>query len=302
MPRTSATLALAILAGSAAVAHAQAPAPQPAVVLVDTAVIRAPKLEESSGIVASRRRPGVYWSVNDSGNDPLLFATDSAGTDLGYVRVTGARNVDWEDIAMGPCTTASGTCLFISDTGDNGARRPHVVIYVVPEIDPPAASADTLRTVAIQDSIILRFPDHPHDAEALVVTSDWLLLTTKDRTGPAMLYRAPRVATGARTLEFVTNLALQTSLIRGRIVTGAALSRSGSLFAVRTYTSLHLFELHGSQPVPITDLQGLSIPVVETQGEGITFDDEGRLVLSSERGARDHGTITRLRLTGLQQR
>ena len=302
MPQRSLALTSALVAGLASTALAQAAPPQPAVVLVDTAMIRAPKLSESSGIVASQRRAGIYWTVNDSGNDPLLFATDSAGTDLGYVRVAGASNVDWEDISIGACTRTRGTCLFISDTGDNGARRPHVVVYVVPEIEPPAGPADTARTVAVEDSIVMRFPDHPHDAEALVVTADWLLLVTKDRTGPAMLYRAPRLATGPRTLEFVTNLALQTSLIRGRIVTGAALSRSGTLFAVRTYTSLHLFELHGSQPVPLTDMNGLSIPVVETQGEGITFDAHGRLILSSERGARDHATITRLRLTGLPQR
>lgn len=302
MPQRTFALASALVAGVAATALAQAAAPQPAVVLVDTAMIRAPKLSESSGIVASQRRAGIYWTVNDSGNDPLLFATDSAGTDLGYVRVSGARNVDWEDISIGPCTRTTGTCLFISDTGDNGARRPHVVVYVVPEIEPPAGPTDTATIVAVEDSIVMRFPDHPHDAEGLVVTADWLLLVTKDRTGPAMLYRAPRLATGARTLEFVTNLALQTSLIRGRIVTGAALSRSGTLFAVRTYTSVHLFELHGSQPVALTDMNGINIPVVETQGEGITFDADGLLILSSERGARDHGTITRLRLTGLPQR
>ena len=296
MPVNRLALSLAMVAAAAGPARAQR---QLGVVLVDTAAIRAPALSESSGIVASRRQSGIYWSINDSGNDPLLFATDSAGTDLGYVRVTGARNVDWEDLSVGPCTRTSGTCLYISDTGDNSARRPYVTVYVVPEVEPPTGPADTARSVAVEEAIVMRFPDQAHDAEGLVVTNDWLLLITKDRSGPAMLYRAPRQAPGARTLEFVTNLALQTSLLRGRIVTGATLARSGNLLVVRTYTSLHVFELHDSQPVPLTGMDGITIPVVETQGEGISFDDAGRLVLSSERGARGHGTLTRLRLTGL---
>lgn len=273
---------------------------QPGLVLLDTAVLQAPLLEESSGIVASRARRGVFWTVNDSGNDPLLFATDSSGADLGYLRVEGARNTDWEDISIGPCTHAPGTCLFIADLGDNTFRRPYVVIYVVPEIDPPTGPADTTRAVAVEDIIVLKYPDQPHDAEALAVTRDWLLVITKDRTGPAVLFRTPRQAAGARTLERLTELNIHISTIRGRLVTGAAVSRNEHLLVVRTYPTIHLFALRDGLPVPQTSPDGLAIPVVETQGEGVCFDDEGRLVLSSERGSRGHAILTRLRLTGIR--
>src|SRR5205085_1640483 len=62
-------------------------------------VLAAPGLTESSGIVASRIHPGVYWTHNDSGNPPELFAVDERGRNLGVWRVSGASNVDWEDIS-----------------------------------------------------------------------------------------------------------------------------------------------------------------------------------------------------------
>src|SRR5262245_12947688 len=64
-------------------------------------------LLESSGVVASSTQPGVLFTINDSGNEPLLFATDSTGADRGVWRVTGATNDDWEAIADGPCENAS---------------------------------------------------------------------------------------------------------------------------------------------------------------------------------------------------
>src|SRR4051812_4643102 len=53
------------------------------------------KVNESSGIVVSRRTPGVFWTHNDSGDGPNLFATDRKGRSLASFTVTGATNVDW---------------------------------------------------------------------------------------------------------------------------------------------------------------------------------------------------------------
>src|SRR5438874_9337753 len=59
---------------------------------------------ESSGLVASRRTPGVFWTHNDSGDGPYLYATDRKGRALAKFTVSGATNVDWEDIAAGAGT------------------------------------------------------------------------------------------------------------------------------------------------------------------------------------------------------
>lgn len=292
--------ALAALAGSA-------PAQQPVrVTLIDTAVLAAPRLTESSGVVASRRAPGLYWTHNDSGDEAVLYATDSTGSDLGFVRVAGARNLDWEDLAYGPCVRAPEGCLYAADIGDNHRRRARIVLYRLEEPAPPRGPGDTLRTAPLLDSIVLRYPDRAHDAEALAVTPDGtLLLVAKDLVGPAVLFRAPAPGDGPQgpiTLQRAGELSLTTDLARGRVVTGAALSPDGRNLVLRTYVSLHFFRLGAdSLPAPLTPPNGITIPIVESQGEGVAFDGPDRLVLTSERGPGDHAILTRLRILGLDR-
>ena len=295
--------ALILTATLAPVAAGQAPV---RLQVLDTAVFRSPRVVESSGVTPSTRRAGVLWTHNDSGDEPRLYATDSAGDDLGSVRVAGARNVDWEDLGAGPCAPAPTRCLYIADIGDNARARDHIVIYRLAEPDPPAAASDTLRSVGIDQATSLRYPDHPHDAEAVVVDGpDRILVITKEILGRPRVYRLPPRSTPQRpgavdTLRLVGLLDLAPSLARLRVVTGAAVSPDGRVAAVRTYSSVSFYRLRGdSLPVPLTPPEGITIPFVEPQGEGIAFLSPTELVLTSERGQSDHATIVRLRVSNL---
>jgi len=274
--------------------------------LVDTAVLRSPRLVESSGVTPSARRFGVLWTRNDSGDEPRLYATDSAGDDLGSLRVAGASNVDWEDIGSGPCGTSPGRCLFIADIGDNGRSRDQILVYRVVEPEPPAGAADTTREVPVEAATVLRYPDHPHDAEAIAVTpSGRILIVTKEMFGRPRLFvvrprPGPQPPPDVDTLRYAGQLDVSPSLARLRVVTGAAVSPDGAVLAVRTYSSMHFFRLRGdSIPEPLTPPEGLTLPFVEPQGEGVAFLSAGVLVVTSERGSSDHATIARLRVRGL---
>jgi hypothetical protein len=284
-------------------AATQAGSPRPIrLELLDTAVIASPRLTESSGVVTSRRRAGVYWTHNDSGDGPRLYATDSLGTDLGSLQVEPAGAVDWEDIAAGSCVVAPGWCLYAGDIGDNNRRRPFIVVYRLREPAPPEGPSDTLRTAPLLDSIVLRYPDHPHDAEALAVTREGeLLIITKDREPGPILYRGP-LDRARVVLERVAILPLSTDPLRGRLVTGADISPDGRILVLRTYSTLHFFELGAAaSPAMLTPPEGLPIPVVESQGEAVAFDRPSRLVLTSERGIHDHAILTRLTVRGLER-
>ncbi len=111
-----------------------------------TGTLHSPRVKESSGIAASRAHPGVLWTHNDSGDDAYVYATDLAGADRGVVRIRGARAVDWEDIALGPCPTQRAACLYIADTGDNEMARKSVVIYAMAEPDPPDRQGGPVRS------------------------------------------------------------------------------------------------------------------------------------------------------------
>jgi hypothetical protein len=266
-----------------------------AVTLLDTARIASPRLLESSGVVASAR-PGVFWTHNDSGDEPFLYAIDSAGRDLGRLRVRGAGAVDWEDIDAGPCVVTRGRCLYIGDIGDNRERRDRVVLYRVLEPEAPADPGDTLRSVEILDSLVVRYPGGPRDAESVVVMPDgWLLLVSKPREGRPRHYWASLDATGSVTLTDRGPLPIAVSIPRGRLVTGGTVSPDGRWVVLRTYVSLHFFRRTDPTTLQATGRpEGIPIPYVEPQGEGIAFDGPDRLLLASERGRGAHGVITRL--------
>jgi len=51
-------------------------------------------IRESSGLVASSRHKGVYWTLNDSGNPASLYATDLGGKLIREFDVKGSKNKD----------------------------------------------------------------------------------------------------------------------------------------------------------------------------------------------------------------
>src|SRR5688572_16148109 len=77
-------------------------------------LVRVPDLPEGSGLAASRRTPGRFWSHNDSGA-PVLVALDESGRVLGRLRIDGVTVGDWEAVAVGRCP--SGSCIYIGDIG-----------------------------------------------------------------------------------------------------------------------------------------------------------------------------------------
>jgi len=299
--RSLGMLAFAVVCASRAAAQHV-----PRLELLDTAVLRAPRLVESSGIAPSAQARGVFWTHNDSGDEPRLYATDSAGDDLGSVLVAGATNVDWEDLGSGPCPDHPGWCLYPADIGDNGHNRDRIVVYRLAEPEPPTGKADTLRQAPIESATALRYPDHPHDAEAIAVEpSGRILIITKELLKPALVFRVPLRRAEQRpgevdTLELVGPLDLVPSLTWLRMVTGAAVSPDGAVLVVRTYSTLHFFRLRGdSVPSPISPTTGLTIPVVEPQGEGVAFIGPDRLALTTERRDADHAIVSRVRIIGV---
>jgi hypothetical protein len=264
-----------------------------------TGAFRDRRVDESSGVVASRRHPGLLWTLNDSGGDPVLFLTDTTGAALGVYSVGGASNIDWEALGRGPCGKAE--CLVIGDTGDNGERRRSVTLYRMPEPDTGAAASRRSRPPA--ESLTLQYPDRPHDVEALYVEPDGgIVLITKGRTGGVVRFRVPPEAWGTgrvATPTLLDQLQIPASLMTGRVVTDAAISSDARSVAVRTYRDVYFFlrdaagHLRADPDRPVCDIAGR-----EPQGEGIDFWDQHTLVLTSERASFPAGIITLLRCPG----
>ena len=234
-------------------------------------------IRESSGVVASRRYEGVYWTLDDSGPSEL-FAVDAEGGLLGRVTVPVDLGPDREDLALGPCDF--GDCLYIADVGDNLEQRVSVKVFRVPEPAP------TDRVALPPDVFAFSLPDGPRDVEAtFVLPGERLHLISKGRNHPPTLYRYPGpLGTDTRVvLEAVQKLGDGARPI-SRQVTGADASSNGRIVAIRTYETLDFFRVVADTlvriPGSVVDLRTLREP----QGEGVGLAPDGRVVLTSERG------------------
>ena len=250
-------------------------------------------LPEASGLALSRRSPDLLWSMNDSG-DPIVLALSTTGEVKGRVRVTGASIRDWEALSVGPCP--GGSCLYVGDTGDDGAKRMQVTIYRVPE--PRAEDNATAQA----DAFVFAYPDKAHDAEALLVTADQsLFIITKGH--PTMLYRAPRDPRpgAAAMLSKVAELPLAKFLNdedgRRSRITDAAMTPDGEWVALRTNAELLLLRTGDLVNGKMDDVWHVDLrPLDETQGEGVAISNAGDIYLEGEGGGHGlPGTFTRVK-------
>lgn len=262
-----------------------------------------PQLVENSAATLSHTQPGVFFTINDSGNDPLLFALDTTGADRGVWRVMGATNVDWEAASVGPCslgspadtpTAAADECVYIGDVGDNEAQRTSRVIYRV--VEPTAQAAGFSGSVEAT-ALRYRYADGPHDVEAMYVApnGDTYLITKRrlvDATGvarPALVFLLPRRDWGTDSTvvaQIVDSLPIVPGSAPMRVVTDAALSADGRHLAVRTYAQVYVFatdsitgRVIGAIPPSTCNLVGTE----RSPGEGVAwYGRTGKLMLTAE--------------------
>ncbi|MCO4773739.1 MAG: hypothetical protein KDA24_27150 [Deltaproteobacteria bacterium] len=214
------------------------------------------KLDESSGLVKSRLHPNTYWSHNDSGGDPVLFAVGPKGEALGRVEVTGASAKDWEDIAMDP----QGN-LWIHDGGNNKNKRRDLTVWRVPESSALTGSVAADRAVRFHFPEQTEFPPKAKnfDSEAIFWDGDSMMLLTKHRADTrTVLYAFPSgVADAVGAEPSAPSFALQrlgefdvggNMDNYGGKVTGADLSPDGARLAVLTYHAIFVFERPPAAP------------------------------------------------------
>ena len=126
--------------------------------------IRSPLISESSGLAPSHLDPSIFWTHNDSGSGPQLFAIDRSGRLRGQCELAGASSVDWEDMAS---FELNGTAmLVVGDCGNNNRDREELQLYFFAEPDP-------LATTSVDKwwRLNIRFADGPLDCEAIAVDS-----------------------------------------------------------------------------------------------------------------------------------
>lgn len=248
-------------------------------------------VKESSGIAASRRYANVFWTHNDSGDGPHIYAFDREGKHRGTWRVAGARAQDWEDIALGPGPARNRSYIYIGDIGDNGRKREHIVVYRVaePGVASPGSRSTAPRSTAAADAIRLKYPDGKWDAEALMVhpsTGD-LYIVTKVMGGAAGVYKlkSPFPTDGVSTLRRVGEVRVPNML--GGFITGGDISPSGRRVILCDYLAAFEAVLPAGRGAGFDDIWKQPLTQIDLgtrrQGEAICYRaDESALLVTSE--------------------
>jgi hypothetical protein len=242
-----------------------------------TGQVTDPAADELSGLVRSRSQPDLLWSHDDSGAGPGRYGLRTDGRVAARTQVTGAQAVDWEDVAAGPAADGS-PLLYVGDIGDNGASRPTIDVYRVPE--PRVGEAATAPAARLS----LRYPDGPHDAEALLVDPirGDLIVVTKV-IGSARAYRSSaREPAGAYTLKAGPSIAMS-------FVTGGSVSADGGIVVLRGYDRVGVWARRGREHLTTTLRRAPCVSPTsllgEGQGEAIALDRRGTSFMTVPEGS-----------------
>ena len=255
------------------------------------AQLRDSAVKESSGIVASRSSPGVYWTHNDSGDGPFIYAFDARGEPRGVWRVTNAKARDWEDIAAGPGPETGRSYLYIGDIGNNSGSRTDVTVYRVPEPEVTSSDFSTKsqpRLTEPAEPIRLRYPRATPDAEALLVhpATGKLYIVTKETFGNPKVYMAAPPFNSSLSSSLVRIADLELPSLFG-LITGGDISPDGRRVALCDYTQGYElilpenavdFEVIWKQPLAPIELGK------RKQGEAIAYRFDGMAVLATSEG------------------
>ena len=244
-----------------------------------------PDIDEASGLIVSKCQPNVFWTHNDSGDGPFIYAFGPTGDNLGTWKVDGTQNIDWEDIAER--REPDGTCrIYIGEIGDNAVKRNVHSIYRVREPQVSGQTRDLRQKNAPltepAERLDFSYQDENQNAETLMVdpaTGDIYVLT-KHRKGPSGVYKI-KPAFGSADVQTVGRLAdIQVPSLPVGLLTGGDISPDGRRVALCDYV----------------DGYELSLPAGDTNFDDIWRQQPVRIDL----GPRDQGEAIAYSPDGLE--
>ena len=241
------------------------------------------KLDEISGFEFDKNNR--LWCLLDSGNPPEIYRLDSTGSIDRTIRITNAKNIDWEDM-----TQDDKGHFFIGDFGNNLNKRKTLTIY---KIDNPVyikenktraeiikfKFSDMIRDKSIPDSLM------NYDLEAFAYYKNRLYLFTKNRTKPfdgyTHLYRMGSYAANHKA-EYISKFKTCTSNKYLCWITSAAFSPDRKKLALLSSNKIFLFSDWQGDDFFSGKVKEINLGIV-TQKEAITFYNDSLILYADEK-------------------
>ena len=218
-------------------------------------------VNESSGVILSRRGAKAFWTHNDGDNNLFSFALN--GRSLGKWSVSAPEFIDWEDIAWSPGR------IYIADVGNNLLTNFVARVYAVPEPGPTYSGS-----LPVKNVWKLTYPNNePFDSESLLIfRKNGYIIAKNLEGGEARIYRFPLGR--KKQVELIPMCEIDVDAPVG----GADLTRDGNRLAVITRIGAYLFPLPGGIPETGQVEPTLFVPYEFERMEGCAFTRDGLLV------------------------
>jgi hypothetical protein len=248
------------------------------------------KIEEASGLAASKLNEGMLWVHNDSGNPAEIFLIDQQASVQLVCKIRNAENRDWEDIAVGPGPAPGKSYVYVGDIGDNMAQYPYKIIYRFEEPDLKSSEKRELLIDSAQ-RIVFRLSDKVKDSEALMIepaTRD--LYVVSKRENPVVVYKIPYPQSTSDTITASPVCTLPLS----QIVAGD-ISSDGKQILLKNYQNVFFWRVMPNETIPETLRRaGKILPYKEeAQGEAIAFATDGSGYFTISENSKNEKTYLR---------
>lgn len=231
-----------------------------------------PVINEASGLVASQRNKGDFWTHNDSGDRARIFLIDATAHYKATYYLEGITAYDWEDIAM--MERNGDDYLLVGDIGDNRAERPYVQLHVFkePEFHAAPVKPDSL-TVGEVHTFVMQYEDGPRDAESLFVDPvDGQLYVVSKRELEVGVYTTPLPDYPTDTL-----ILKKVCTLPHTFMTSAAVSADGGELLIKNLLNVFYWKRRPGET--IAGMLGRPAMVQpyrpELQGEAVAFAPDG---------------------------
>jgi hypothetical protein len=155
------------------------------------------ELFETSGLYCPTE--GKIYSINDSGNEPVIYQLSESGQ-IETAVTLNAKNKDWEAI------TGDQTHFYVADIGNNAGKRKSIAVY---RYSKHRRSATAVKSTEIKYKNNIpadnEYLQHDFDAEALVAKGKHLVLFSKSWKSKSLnVYLLDKASEEQNAQAFVT--------------------------------------------------------------------------------------------------
>tara|TARA_Y100001935_G_scaffold53651_1_gene44745 strand:- start:175 stop:1005 length:831 start_codon:yes stop_codon:yes gene_type:complete len=230
------------------------------------------KLDETSGLEIINKQ---LVTINDSGNDPVLFYINESGNILDERKLNCCKNNDWESLA------ADSDYVYIADFGNNYDTRKNLSIIKIPIDKSSNENPEIINFLYPEQKKFKRiYRRSEYDAEALISFGDILLIFTKNkRKKITEIYSLPKYGGNFQAQKI-------GSLNTESIVTGADYDKKTNTLVLTSTINFDEYYILVVNDFSLNNkdhkINMYEIPIGKTQVEAIKIIDENTFWITSE--------------------